>query len=644
MKSFALTTLILGLLIAVALPQFTDATPPNADPPNDSQPATNDGDQYPPKSSASEPHTNSVFPNTLDISSLHNMPLIILHPRTPINFQMMPGEDIESIRKSLSPSKILELIQAATGVVPAKSLPPNPHQGENREARNRNLNQRQPQPSTNRPVSSHSESHSHIPALPRSVMNPNSNNGWFQRFRGSFSNMFPMMKPSKDNPFHLGLPSFNLPVFIPQQGMMHGTISPFSLGSFQQFQNLPWRQMNFHTPSIVPHGDLSADASHMAPLRMMFGNPHLNHFRPGPFSHHSFGGDLATSGSAFVPTRILPPAHHGFPRFVPPVQRHKPLFNNVDGLHAASMEISNAFADFTDSKEHGPEVTQKFGAVGHSINNFLKMMGLGSGLSFGDVGGFGGGADMAGLDSTPIARSMDFYPGYGNQAHMDDFENLDSIEDFPIFHEDITEEFMKKMNLTNSTAFDEIKKDKEVLKKDITSAKTSAESTQKIKVPIIKTPKDKSINNKPSGDKDISYASAVPLEKNQGKKETPEKHVEIPVVNYKIPQFHSTVAPYDRKQPIAIYQHFKSSNQDAPKPPTYAPAQPMETKQEGEDNPNKLVDEDEVRQWRSVNSGQGYVEKRPVPIVDILQSPMHPESLKVLQKVLADNNKTITSS
>lgn len=613
MRSTGIVFLLFGVLLST--PSSVTATVQHREPEHERPQETQEPDHDLRSGSVIE-SKSSVFPNQIDVSSLNNMPIVILHPRTPIKLEMLPGDNLASIHQALSPSKILELLHSASYSSPINLPSINAIiKEENREAKNRHLGNIQQQTTVNRPVSVHSDSGPNDPALPRSLMNPHSNNGWFQRFRGSFSNMFPPHRPVRDGPIPLSLPTVNLPIFLPQASAMHGTVTPFSMGSLQQFQSWPWRKLNFHSPSIMHVGDMTPDGSHLSPLRMMFGNHHMNRFRPSVFPHHHFGGDLVATGSAFIPRHIMPP-YMPFTRPTPPLLRHKPLFNDVGGLQAASMEISNAFADFTDSKEHGPEVTQKFGSVGHSINTFLKMMGLGTDPGF---GGFGGGADLAALDSTPIARSLDFYPGYGNQAHMDDVESLDDIEDFPIFEKDMTEEFMKKMNLTFFNGTSNSEKEKGTI---------SVPNMNKSKMAMIKELMNQ--GNKPifADGKDATYMTAGPHKMNE------EKHFEQPKVNYKIPPILSTVAPHNRKRPIAIYQHFNPNTKDAPKAPTYAPADPLPL-QEEEENPNKLVDEDVVRQWRLVNSGQGYVEKRPVPILDVVQSSMPPESLKVLQKVLS---------
>lgn len=599
---------------------------------NENQHSLNGNNRETPRVSATEP--KPVYPKHLDISSLQNMPLVILHPRRPINFQLLPGESLSSIHESLTPSKLMELVQSATFSTPHRVMPQSSNKEDNRKTGNRYTDNRQPQATANQAVSVESDSHFNDPALPRSLMHPNMNNGWFQRFRGSVSNMLPRFtRPGNGGPF--GLPTMNMPSFLPQPSNMHGIISPFAPSPFQQFQSLPWGKFNF----LAPGGDLSTGASHRSPLRAMFSNLPMIGFRPPSYGPPIFGGDLATSGSAFIPRHVIPPPHFALPPH--PLNRHKPLFNDIGSLQAASMEISNAFADFTDSKEHGPEVTQRFGSVGTSINNFLKMMGLGSDMSFGNVGGFGGGADMAALDSTPIARSMDFYPGYGNQAHFDDFDNLDDIVDFPMFEKDITQEYMKKMNITNET-MEEAKKEIEVLEKEVMTTKTKMEPMEKEKMVMIKEVnlENHDDKSKKNGEDDKMYAPAVPLQKMKDEKLPAKK--ERPIVNYKIPPIHSTVAPHERKQPVAIYQNFNHQDSNAPKAPAYAPAQAMPHPEE-EDNPNKLVDDDVVRQWRLVNSGKGYVEKHPVPILDILQAPKQPESLKVAQKVLSDIAKKDSS-
>lgn len=595
---------------------------------NENQHSLNENTHEIPRVSPTEP--KPVFPKHLDISSLQNMPLVILHPRRPINFQLLPGESLSSIHESLTPGKIMELVQSATFSTPYNVIPQNSKKDDNREAGNRYPDNRQPQATANHAVSTESDLQFNDPALPRSLMNPNMNSGWFHRIRGSVSNMFPRFS-RPGGPFPLALPSMNIPSFLPQPSNMHGMVSPFAPPSpFQQFQSLPWRKFNF----LSPGGDLNTGASHMSPLRAMFSNLPMIGFRPPAYGSPVFGGDLATSGSAFIPRHVIPPPHFALP--TPPLQRHKPLFNDFGSLQAASMEISNAFADFTDSREHGPEVTQRFGSVGHTVNNFLKMMGLGSDMSFGNVGGFGGGADMAALDSTPISRSMDFYPGYGNQAHFDDFESLEEIGDFPMFEEDITQEFMKKMNITNET-MENAKKEIEVLEKEVMATKTKMEPMEKEKMIMIKGMKheDHDDKSKKNGGGEKVYAPSDPLLIMKDEKVPAKK--EHPTVNYKIPPIHSTVAPHERKQPVAIYQNFnhQDKHQHNPKVPAYAPAQAMPHREE-EDNPNKLVDDDVVRQWRLVNSGKGYVEKHPVPILDILQTSKQPESLKVAQKVLSD--------
>ncbi|GFR06827.1 uncharacterized protein TNCT_728692 [Trichonephila clavata] len=299
------------------------------------------------------------------------------------------------------------------------------------------------------------------------------------------------------------------------------------------------------------------------------------------------------------------------------------------------------------------------------MNKFLDMMGLGpgGGISADEDGSFGGAGNWAAMDSTPISRSLDFYPGYGNQAHLDD------IDDFPIFLEDITEKFLTKMNLTHLLAKDS--------KKNATEEKSLPPSDKKkpeeMKTKI--TPTDNKMNktDKSSPNKKDSpgkqgsaspmsnshYAPAQPLDmmpKNKektsssvkdasidGKKKTSEPDVTktsppVPVVNYKVPLTLSTVAPEDRVLPVAIYKNFpaKSNDERAPEPPSYSPAQPL-PQHETETNPNKLVDEDILRSWVPVSNGYGYVERRPKSFVDVTQTSELPKGLKIVQRVLSNS-------
>ncbi|KFM82399.1 hypothetical protein X975_25900, partial [Stegodyphus mimosarum] len=611
----------------------------------------------------SHQNKESPFPRHLDISSLRNMPLIVLQPKTPIRFQHLPGDNLQ---KSLNPNRIMELLKSATSNLPTSVSHPLPRQSR-RQNRNMNLATNHPHQTTVTLPSNNHQSFSHrfqkIPVNqePRSLVS-SSTDGWFHRFRNSFSNALPLNKPQHANFFHTAMQSTNTPVFYPFSNPLHGALHHYP-GVNQQFQSHHFR--NIWRPFQPPNMDFSSAASYVHPTRIFYGNrPAFNPFRHNVIPQQYFRGNIAIPHLNPIPHRIPHPMHSNFARYASSVPRHKPLFNNVEGLQAASLEISNAFADFADSPEHGPEVNQRFGSVGHSINNFLKMMGLGTsdGFTVDNGGGFGGGADLAAMDSVPRARSLDFYPGYGNQAHLDD------IEDFPIFHEDITEQFKIKMNLTNTTSTtqktdeekkkdemknippmtvmpvteDEMKKKPEVSVKDHKNMKSSSDKE------IIKDMKISTMAN-------ISYAPALPLgaiapkksymmSKDNKVNETQEPkqssvNSEKPTVNYKVPVMHPTVAPQDRKLPIAIYQNFQTKpktdvSQKSPKQPSYAPAQSLPHPPETEANPNKLVDDDVGRLWLPVTSSYGYVEKRPVPVINTSDNSNQPAGLGVLQSIL----------
>lgn len=259
--------------------------------------------------------------------------------------------------------------------------------------------------------------------------------GWQQRFKNTFSNLFSFgSSPNQMLPYGgIGMAaSTNNPSFLPYPQQGHVNYNPYMQPPHAQ--NM-WHQFQASQPQQME--DLSNAASYGHPTRLQLGNTF------NPFNipqqqfvpQQQFGADLAMSGSGISPHQAMQAANFG--RYVSTVPRHVPLFHGSD-LKSASMEMSNAFADFADSKEHGPDVTQKFGSVGHTVSTFLGMMGLGAhgGIMPGDDG-------YASIDSSPISRSMDFYPGYGNQAV------LEEMGDFPIFQEDITREYLTRMNLTH---------------------------------------------------------------------------------------------------------------------------------------------------------------------------------------------------
>ncbi|XP_035228404.1 uncharacterized protein LOC118200551 [Stegodyphus dumicola] len=609
----------------------------------------------------------SPFPRHLDINSLRNMPLIVLQPNTPIRFQLLPGDNLSNLQKSLNPNRIMELLKSATSSLPTSVSNPLPRQTR-RQNRNMNLAANHPYQTTVTLPSNNHQSFSHrfqkIPVNqePRSLLSP-STDGWFHRFKNSFSNALPLNKPQHANFFHTAMPSTNTPVFYPFTNPLNGALNHYP-GVNQQIQSHHFG--NIRRPFQPPIMDFSSAASYVHPTRIFYGNrPAFNPFRHNVIPQQYFGGNIAIPHLNPIRHRIPHPMHYNFARYVSSVPRHKPLFNNVEGLQAASLEISNAFADFADSPEHGPEVNQRFGSVGHSINNFLKMMGLGAsdGFTMDDGGGFGGGADLAAMDSVPRARSLDFYPGYGNQAHLDD------IEDFPIFHEDITEQFKIKMNLTNTTSSISLKKEDEKKTNDmkkvpLMTVKPGMEDEMKKKPEV--SAKDHK-NMKSSSDKEIlkdvkistmgntSYAPALPLgtirpekshtankdnkiNETQGPKQS-SINSEKPTVNYKVPLMHPTVAPQDRKLPIAIYRNFQTkpkpdASRKSPKQPSYAPAQSLPHPPETEADPNKLVDDDVGRLWLPVTSSHGYVEKRPLPVISTNENSNQPAGLRVLQTVL----------
>ncbi|GIZ04890.1 uncharacterized protein CEXT_319851 [Caerostris extrusa] len=467
--------------------------------------------------------------------------------------------------------------------------------------------------------------------------------------------------------------------------------------SLNHFIRVPQNMFNqFQQVHPLQQEQFASAASYGHPTKLQLGS-YFNPFRHGPLSHHQYGGDLATSGSTLMSHRIVPASSHRFANYVSTVPRHKPLFNNIGGLKGASLEISNAFADFTDSHEHGPEVSQKFGSVGHTMNKFLEMMGLGAngGISMDEEEGFGGAGSWASMDPSPISRSLDFYPGYGNQAHLED------IDDFPIFLEDITEKFLTKMNLTHLLANNSKIPDK-MSEKNATDEKISAkkmpEITEEMKMKSDKMKKpDKPTETKKDSSVhtadvfsifDTQYVQAQPLEMlhskskpSDGKQDSRSKYyvslngdkkkphissdakgistadekkissdadhmkttAAVPAINYKVPTTQSTVSPQDRVLPVMSFRTFPSrpQNERAPDPPKYSPAQPiMSHHHESEDNPNKLVNDDILRPWIPVSSGQGYVEKRPKPLVDISKNSDQPKGLKIVEQVLSGASRT----
>ncbi|GFU06381.1 uncharacterized protein NPIL_41421 [Nephila pilipes] len=607
----------------------------------------------------------SPYPQHLDLDTLKNLPLVILNPQTPLKVKMIRGENMPDIYRTLTPERIRKLLRSAT-THSSRQRPPSSEAESPRQAKSLHFDSSQTRSAFSLPFSGH---RSFIPRMPSSSIDRPfhthpSGAGWQQRFRNSFSNMFSFAKPFS------GMTTANRPTFMSLH--QNGFHQPGSFGPFQQqFHPAPINTWNQFQPAHSLPQDFSTASSFSQPTKLQLGS-YFNPFRHGAAPQQHFGGDLAMSGSNMMPHRFVPTANHHFAHYVSHVPRHKPLFNNIGGLKGASLEISNAFADFTDSDEHGPEVSQRFGSVGHVMNKFLGMMGLGpsGGISADDEEGFGGGGSWASMDSTPISRSLDFYPGYGNQAHLDD------IDDFPIFLEDITEKFLTKMNLTHLLAKDSKVADKDS-KKTVTDEKSPSPADKKkpeeMKTKSSSTDNKTSKTDKSSQNKKNSHGQEVnvsPVSNSQyvpaqtmdimpknkentsinndketsagDKKQTSESEqpqtLPVPVVNYRVPLTSSTIAPEDRILPVAIYKNFpaRSNNERAPEPPSYSPAQPL-PHYETEANPNKLVDDDVLRPWVPVSSGQGYVERRPKSFVDVTQTSDQPRSLKIVRQVLSNS-------
>ncbi|XP_055940497.1 uncharacterized protein LOC129971052 [Argiope bruennichi] len=613
----------------------------------------------------------SPYPRHLDIDALKNMPLVILHSRTPIKLKMIRGENMQDVHKSLTPERIIKLLKSAASSYSEESKS-TPKKASLREAKNIHFDSSQARSLFSLPLGGHQ---SLLPSSSNLFSRPfvahETGSGWQQRFRNSFSNMFSFAKPFS------GMAATNRPVFMssPQPNFqIPGSYNPFQ----QPFHSYPsgmWNQ--FQPVHSFSSGDFSTAASVSNPAKLQLGS-YFNPYHHSAIHQGQLGGDLAMSGAHMMPHRIVPAPNHAFAHYVSTVPRHKPLFNNVGGLKAASLEIRNAFADFTASDEHGPEVSQKFGSVGHVMNKFLDMMGLGAagGITDDGEGNFGGAGNWASMESSPISRSLDFYPGYGNQAHLDD------IEDFPIFLEDITEQFLTKMNLTHLLKNDTKTPDSDS-KKDSTKAKSSSSDVKeksKDSLKMKEKPATKEKMAKPDApthtEKDLPkysdslYVPAHTLEMMQNKnkdkestskgnakpnpnssmkmdassdnnKKTSDSVPDAPLVNYRVPSTLSTVAPHDRIPPVAVFSSFppKSSDEPAPAPPSYSPAMPL-PQHEFEDNPNKLVDEDDLRPWVPVTNGRGYVEKRPKPFIDITKTSDQPRSLKIVEQVLSSSSRT----
>ncbi|CAL1299969.1 unnamed protein product [Larinioides sclopetarius] len=611
----------------------------------------------------------SPYPQHLDLDTLNNMPLVILHPRTPIKLKMIRGENMQDVYKSLTPERIVKLLKSAASSY-SEEYNPAPKKASFREARNLNLGSSQARSIFSLPFGGHQRL---LPASSNLFSRPflphQAGGGWQQRFKNSFSNMFSFAKPFG------GMAATNRPVFVPSS--QSGFQIPGSYSSFQQqFNSHPsgmWNQ--FQQAHSLSPGEFSTAASFANPTKLQLGS-YFNPYHHNPmYQQQQFGGDLAMSGATLIPHRVVPAESHAFAHYASTVPRHKQLFNNVGGLKGASLEIRNAFADFTASDEHGPEVSQKFGSVGHVMNKFLDMMGLGASGGITDEGGFGGAGNWASMDSTPISRSLDFYPGYGNQAHLDD------IEDFPIFLEDITEQFLSKLNLTHllTNGTETSEKDS---KTDATDEKSPSSDKEKPKESAKMKEKSatKEKMSKPDASPDVLkdlpkytdslYVPAQTLEMMQSKqkekgstqkeedkpnsdanmkkgtssdksKKASDSTPEAPVVNYRVPSTLLTVAPKDRVPPVAVFSSFpsKSNDEPAPAPPSYSPAMPL-PQHEFEENPNQLVDEDDLRPWVPVTNGRGYVEKRPKPFVDITKTSDQPRSLKIVEQVLSSSTRT----
>ncbi|GFS39917.1 uncharacterized protein TNIN_1661 [Trichonephila inaurata madagascariensis] len=567
----------------------------------------------------------SPYPQHLDLDTLKNMPLVILNPQTPLQVNMIRGENMPDLYKSLTPERIMKLLgAAASNSARQKSFS---QQTESpRQAKSLNFDSSQTSSTFSFPLSGH---HSFIPQMPSgSISRPFHTHppsmGWQQRFRNSFSNMFPFTKPLT------GMSTANRPIFMPHH--QNGFHQPDSFIPFQQhLYHAPTNAWNQFQPAHSLPAEFSTASSFSQPTKLQLGS-YFNPFRHRAPQQH-FGGDLAMSGSTLMPHRFIPAANHHFAHYVSHVPKHKPLFNNIGGLKGASLEIRNAFADFTDSHEHGPEVGQRFGSVGHVMNKFLDMMGLGpgGGISADEDGSFGGAGNWAAMDSTPISRSLDFYPGYGNQAHLDD------IDDFPIFLEDITEKFLTKMNLTHLLAKDS--KKNETDEKSPPPADKKKPEEMKMKSTPIDNKMNKTDKSSPSK-KDLpgKQGSAIPMSNPQYVPAQPldmmPKNKEKTSSNCKgcfyrcCSRRQNTSCSDIQKLPC------KSNDERAPEPPSYSPAQPL-PQHETETNPNKLVDEDILRPWVPVSNGYGYVERRPKSFVDVTQTSELPKGLKIVRQVLS---------
>ncbi|XP_015911171.2 uncharacterized protein [Parasteatoda tepidariorum] len=488
--------------------------------------------------------------------------------------------------------------------------------------------------------------------LPTGIFNRPMISNWNERVRNSFSNAFSSILPSASS----GHASF-LPFH--QQRYQHGTGNPF-------MNYHPQHSMNYHLQHSMNYHPQHSNQHFMSTFPVgaaSYGQPQAVAFPPNFNAGHQ---------------RFLPSAN--FVHYAKSIPKHTPLFNNAGGLKGAALEINNAFADFTDSSEHGPEVTQKFGSVGHTMSTFLNMMGLGPAGGITD--------DWTSMDDSAMARSsLDFYPGYGNQAHLDD------INDYPIFLQDMTEHFLTKMNLTD--VLNKVKEEKaskvgNVKSENLTEAgklekstphiimqnSKTAVSSGELKVPTMSEPvhvteKIKINKTMVSGKNEQTYggkySNSSAVEKKEymmnpsNKKESPTSYPtvtnskriqdgnntnnkeyfakETPSADYRIPSVFSPVSPKDRKKPIAIYKKMApefphEKNSKVSDNVEYVPAHPL-TNHESEINENKLINEDVVRQWVSITEGKNYVEKHPKPIIDFgKDSSEQPKSFSILKEVL----------
>ncbi|GFR06825.1 uncharacterized protein TNCT_728681 [Trichonephila clavata] len=224
----------------------------------------------------------SPYPQHLDLDTLKNIPLVILNPQTPLQVNMIRGENMPDLYKSLTPERIMKLLRAASSnSARQKSFS---QQAESpRQAKSLNFDSSQTRSTFSLPLGGQ---HSFIPQMPSgSIARPFHTHppsmGWQQRFRNSFSNMFSFTKPLS------GMSTANRPIFMPyHQNGFHppGSFSPFQ----QHLHHTPTNAWNQFQPAYSLPSDFSAASSFSQPTKLQLGN-YFNPFRHNAAPQQHFG-------------------------------------------------------------------------------------------------------------------------------------------------------------------------------------------------------------------------------------------------------------------------------------------------------------------------------------------------------------------